>query len=482
MNTFTRRLAAMLVAAAASFVVVSGWSALDAAEARRDPRAEALLDSAMTRMGGADALRHITRARLEMMTQWQRISFDERPYVDAPSYERHSELRDYTIPAWRNTRRFVGAGPLREMTDVVSDSVSIRLLPSANGWSPLSIAYVDERREVFAFSPERVLVLARDGGESRVLSDTSVGGIAHARIAARVDGFPTTLFIRRPDGLLAMARYRASQFNDFGLAPWGEMEVELWYSRWQRTASGVSIPTQWDVRRVGRPYKRLTVLSASFDVAASPDSFAISDSLRSAFMATANKPMWDASMDSARVIDDRFAVFGQPGFSMGAVKVGGSWLLLESSSVPSKTAREVAWLSKATSGRVAGAVLTLPNAGMAGTAWVAEQKLPLYVAPGARMSSNVVLRNWRQAPAAATIVTRGRWLRLDGDSLWAEPVDLPDAIGALVLYAPSAKWLYSGPAAGPLQIDALLGLARSRGWVVERIGSARGIVAAVPGR
>jgi hypothetical protein len=50
----------------------------------------ALLDAAIDRMGGAEALRGIRTIRLEMMTQWQSIGFNERPYVDRISYERHT--------------------------------------------------------------------------------------------------------------------------------------------------------------------------------------------------------------------------------------------------------------------------------------------------------------------------------------------------------------------------------------------------------
>ena len=82
----------------------------------------------------------------------------------------------------------------------------------------------------------------------------------------------------------AFVRYVAAQPNDFGLAPYGAMEVELWYGQWRSVAlagtSGVRYPTQWDISRIGRPYKRITILSARFDVASSPDSFAVSDELR----------------------------------------------------------------------------------------------------------------------------------------------------------------------------------------------------------
>jgi hypothetical protein len=440
-------------------------------------------------MGGAPALRRVARVRLEMMTQWQRVSFDERPYTDAPSYERHSELRDYTIPAWRNTRRFPAGKDWREMTDVVADTVAIRRAPAPGGtaaWAPLNVAYVDERRELFAFAPERVLLLARDARDLRALPDTSVGGVAHARVAATVDGFPATLLLRRGDGLLAMARYRAAQPNDFGLAPWGEMEVELWYSRWQPVPNGggVAVPAQIDVRRVGRPYKRMTVLAAAVDTAAMPDSFAVSDSLRRAFVATARRPMYDVPLDSARLVggtDGRFATFGPFGPPTGAVKVGRAWVLLEGGQAPLVTERAVRWLEGAdSSARVAAAVVTAATAGNGGVAWLAGRRVPLVVAPAARPLVATMLRNQRQPPAAArAVAARGEWLRVGGDSIRVEPLDLPDAPGAMVVYAPSLRWAYSALAVGPMAVELVMKRARERGWIVEHVGSARALFPAV---
>src|SRR5690349_22993053 len=93
----------------------------------------AVLDTAIARMGGADSLRAIQRARFEMLTQWQRTAFDARPYADQPSYEVHSELRDYTIDAWRNSRRFGFAANAMQIADVVRDSVAIRRSPGGPG-------------------------------------------------------------------------------------------------------------------------------------------------------------------------------------------------------------------------------------------------------------------------------------------------------------------------------------------------------------
>jgi hypothetical protein len=451
---------------------------LVARPAAPDPRALAIIDTAIGHMGGAGALMSLTRVRLEMMTQWQRTSFDTRPYADLPSYERHTEQRDYGIPAWRNYRRFAAGSSWREITDVVRDSVAIR--QSNGSWAPLNVAYVDERRELFTFAAERVLLEGREASDLRILSDTTIGGMAHARVAATINGYPTTLVFRRADGLLAMARYLAAQPNDFGLAPWGRMEVEIWYSRWTALPVGVSLPWQWDVKRVGRPYKRMTVLAFSVDTA-SADSFAVSDSLRTAFLATANHPMQDVPLDSARMLQPGVARFAAFGYPAGAVRVGRSWLLLETGQASVNAERAVDWLKRSDAdGRLGGALVTLPAGANGGVVWLSQQQAHLYVGPGAVPFIATILRNHDRSLPRSAEITRGQWLRMTGDSVWVEPIDLPDAPRSMLVYVPSLKWAYAALAVSPLHQRYLMDRLRERDWQIEHLGSLRDIWAPVP--
>ena len=93
----------------------------------------ALLDRTIARMGGDSALRAIRTVRLDVMTQWARTSFANRPFTDQPSYERNVELRDYASGAWRNTRNFFGAGPSLPIVDVVRDTIAVRYGPTVDG-------------------------------------------------------------------------------------------------------------------------------------------------------------------------------------------------------------------------------------------------------------------------------------------------------------------------------------------------------------
>jgi hypothetical protein len=451
------------------------------------------LDTAIARMGGEDALRRIERVRFETMTLWQRMAFEPRQSDLIGSFELHSDLRNYALGAWRNTRRSVGGPTLREMIDIVQKDAAIRRFPpAADGtlppFAPLSIAYVDERKEIFAFTPDRLVLAARAATDLKTLPDTTILGVPHARVSATVEGFPTTIFFRRNDGFLAMARYRAGQPNDFGLAPWGDMEVELWYSRWTKFplagTQGIGFPTEWDVRRVGRMYKRLTVITASFDAVAPADSFAISDSLRAAFASgNASRPMWDLPMDSAKILEPRLARFGMPGQGQMAVKMGNAWLMLEGTGMPHRNETDVQWLKQADPGSsVAGLLVTVPNFGRGGAAWFIQKKLPVYVAPGAAVAMAATMKNWKQSPAALTVLAKPQWIRVGGDSLWLESMDFPDYPGAAVAYVPSMRWVYSSAASSPLMFDLLVARIRQRGWDVDRIGSQRTLTQPMPGR
>jgi hypothetical protein len=439
-----------------------------------------VVDTALARMGGAEAVARVQRVRREMLTTWQRTNFRDEPYADAPSYELHTDIRDYGRLAWRNTRKFGFSASAAQIIDIVVDTIAIRQMPTG-AWTALNVAYVDERRELFAFAPERILLLARDARDLRAGRDTTIDLEPVARLTATIEGFPTTLFFRRGDGLLAMVRYRAAQVNDFGLTPWGTMEVEQWYSRWAKTPVGASLPTQWDIRRVRRPYKRVTVLSAAYDTVVSAETFAISDSLRGVYLATATKPMHDVAVDSARFLDPNFAVFGAPGSPVGAVKLGGRWILIEAGQGGLSAERALGWLGRNDSlTPVGAAVLTMTSTGNGGITEVARRRLASYTAPGATPFVQRMIGNIGVAGIAPTTITAAQWLKVGTDSLWLEPIDLPDAPRSMLVYSPTHRWLYSALAAAPLQLDYLLARVRERGWVVERIGSGRGIAMPVP--
>jgi hypothetical protein len=443
------------------------------------PAAKAILDTALARMGGRDAVQHIQRIRREMLTTWQRTNFRDEPYADAPSFELHTDTRDYGLNAWRNVRKFGFAANAQQIVDVVVDTVAIRQINGA--WTGLNIAYVDERRELFAIAPERIVLLMRDAADLRSGRDTLIDGVPTARVLASIDGFAMTLFVRRGDGLPAFSRFRAGQPNDFGLLPWGVMEVETWYSRWGRLPNGVSLPTQLDQRRVGRPYKRMSVYAFAFDTVTSPETFAISDSLRNVYFQIARHSMADVSFDSVRTVDANFTIFGAFGAPVGAVKVGGQWVLVEAGQGEVSATRALEWLRANEAGTPVGAaVLTALAATNGGATALARARVPAYAAPGSEPFLRRIVGNTGVAGVGPTTVTRARWLKVGTDSLWLEPVDLPDAPRTMLVYSPTLKWAYTANASAPLQQQYLLRVLHNHGWAVEKIGHSRAIMVPAP--
>jgi hypothetical protein len=309
-----------------------------------------------------------------------------------------------------------------------------------------------------------------------MLPDTLIDGTRYARVTATIGKFHPTLYFRRSDGLLARASFRAGQPNDFGLAPWGAMDVSITYSLWRKIPStSLVLPMQLDVARVGRPYKRMTTISVAVNPSIPAESLSVNDSLRAAFLAASRKPMFDLPLDSARIVDGGFAVFGAPGTPTGAVKVGGQWLVVEAGTAPLSIERSVAFLRRAdSSATIVGALITAPS-GAGGVAWLSREKMATWVTGSARPFANAALRGWSVPATNVRSVRPSAWIRVGTDSVRVETIDLPDFPGTSVLYVPKLRWVYAFPA-GPVQMDCIVAHVRRRGWHVDRIGSVRNFV------
>ncbi len=439
-----------------------------------------LLDRGIARMGGDSLLRSIASVRFEVLTQWRRTMFRTSPLSDLPSYERNVELRDYGRRAWRNSRYFSPIAPTPGVTDVVVDTIAIRAF-SVQGtdslrWGPLNLAYVDERRELFDFAPERLLLDLRQHPTVTARPDTMIDGIPHARLSATIDGWPTTVYINRNDALPRLIRFRADETADFGLAPWGEHEVEFWYSGWQRVKPGVLLPMQRDVRRVGETYKRMTIMQATINAPAPADSFAISDSLAAAYLATEHRPMWKVPLDAtARFEDSNVVSFPPFSGSPGAIRIGDRWLVLESAQSVGAMELIRDWLRQHGGGApIHGAIAANISTSNGGAAWFAANRLPVYAAPGALPTLRTILGT----TSGIRPITKAGWVPIGTDSLWMEPFSAPDMPHTMAIYSPTLRWIYifygQAPGHWP-EASALIDGLRARGLPVEWLGSARGI-------
>jgi hypothetical protein len=437
-----------------------------------------LLDRGIVRMGGDSALRAIQSIRLDMLTQWFRTSFAAAPFNDLPSFERNVELRDYAHSAWRNSRYFSPTAANAGMVVVVRDTVAVRGNAAqgspALAWAPLNVAYVEERRELFGFAPERLMLALRDDRSLRAIADSTIDGEVHARLQTTIDGWPTVVFVRRSDALPRMVRFRADETNDMGLAPWALHEVEFWYSNWGLVPPGVLLPRQRDVQRVGRPYKRMTLLQAVINPPAPVDSFAISDSLASAYFTSEVRPMWRVALDGvARIDRDHFATFSPFVGSVGAVRLGNQWVLLEAGQAMGATELIIDWLGRNGGGsQIGGAIAANVWTGNGGVPWFTSRRLPVFAAPGAMGT----LRTVNKGAAGITVIDTPRWVTVGGDSLWLEPISAPDFSRTVAVYSPTHRWLwvvFAGSPVHKVEQEALIARLEARGLKVELIGGAR---------
>jgi hypothetical protein len=427
------------------------------------------VNRAIDLMGGEEKLRGIHRTAMSMMTQWQRTGFREIPYTDRPSFERHHDVRDYTIPAWRNTRQFGS----RDIVNIVRDSVSATNF--GTGFQPLNIAYVDERAELFAYTPDRLMLFLRDAPDLRVGRDTSIGGESHRVVTATVaDRFPSQVYFHAGTGLPTVLRFRAAQANDFGLVPWGEMQVSVWYSNW-RTMHELSIPTQWDIERVGQPYKRMTVLSIELNPEFAPDSFEVAANTRASYFQTAARPMHETrGITATQVVEPGLVVNEGFGFPAGAVEVGGEWLMIGAGQASYNFRMGVEALTSAGVRTIAGVLALTASTGNGGVLAAADAGLPIYVSPASEPFVRKMLEgSTRHDAEIIRVPTGGFAIEFGEERLQLKPIDLPNVAGSVMLYRPETGWLYLPDAVEDLDMRIGQQQAQQADWDIRSTGNAR---------
>lgn len=442
------------------------------AAAGQEGRPAGVVAHALALMGGEAEIRAITHASLDMTTQWQRTSFRDVPYTDRPSYEEHGDRRDYDLGAWRNTRQFPG----RNIVNVIRDSVA--LTDMGQGFRPLSSAYVDERDELFTYTPDRLMLALADAGDLRNEPDTALGGEDHRVVSATLRGrYPARVYFHGGTGLPTLLRFTAGHPNDFGLVQWGEMEVEVWYSGW-RTFGGIAIPTQWDIVRVGAPYKRMTVRQADFATPIPADSFAVSDSARTAYWSSlAPLPMHEGVPLDPRIRphDGLIAVARPFGIPAGAVYTGEGWVLLGAGQAPFNYDQIVEALEEDGVDRISAVLIGEARGTNGGVSRAIDMGVPVYVSVGAEPFVRTILQNAGAATSGLHVLQEEVTLGIGDDRLLVAPLDLPDAPGSLMAYKPSARWLFVPEGNDPLHQRMARDAAAVRGWEVDVVGTARAI-------
>jgi hypothetical protein len=164
------------------------------------------------------------------------------------------------------------------------------------------------------------------------------------------------------------------------------------------------------------------------------------------------------------------------------VKVGNAWLLLEAGQAPLVTERALTWLKANADAAPTHAILGDVFARNGGLAQLVRTRIPVVIAPGFEPMADAVLAGHETQRAGIAVAGKGAWLRAGGDSVWIEPIDLPDARGTLLVWVPSLRWLYAPGVSTPLDRGLVLDRARQAGWAVDRLGNLQKLVQPVTAR
>ncbi len=98
---------------------------------------------------------------------------------------------------------------------------------------------------------------------------------------------------------------------------------------------------------------------------------------------------------------------------------------------------------------------------------------PVYASAAAAPFLDAVLAGGGMPPGGYTVITSSRSFGSGRRAVRVAPVDLADVPGSLMLYVPSARWVFASDATTPLDLMLVRERARALGWEVEALGTAR---------
>lgn len=432
-----------------------------------------IVSRAAETMGGAERLRAVERVTFEMMTQWKRTTFEPEPYRDLPSYEPHTDVRDYTIPAWRNTRQLLSA----QIVNVVRDSVATT--DFGTGPQPLSVAYIRERHELFTYSPDRLILALLDAPDLVAYGDTVMGHDIYQRVRATLRGrYPATVYFHTGTGLPRRLRFQAAQPEDYGLVHWGAMDVSVWYSNW-KTVQGISLATQWDIDRVGVPYKRMTIRQAVINPDFNPaDSFSVSAELRAEYPdGQAARPMHEVLpqvSEPSLTAEDRIELGGF-GIPAGAVRIGqgSDWLLLGTGQTPFNLEQGLESFERVSDGTIPAVLFTLGGSGSGGVVGAIDRGMVVYTGVSGEPHLLRIAANAGVDVASIVVVSTELRLGETGPGIRLAPLDLPDRPGSIILFQESTGWAWAPEATSILGRELAWERTTELGWDVVKLGHAR---------
>src|ERR1700722_776835 len=277
-----------------------------------NPAAE-LIHVALSAMGGEEKIRNLNGIHFEASVVRNALEQSERP--EGPYIVENSQVeewRDLKHSAWRRTAKLhVAMQPEFVMTSVVSESAASL---SYNGQQvSASGEQIQNAAEVFALSPERVLITALDSSDLHSLPDLTLQGVLHHTVEFGWRGSPVRIYINADTHLPTAVQWVAAYPYGIFWSIWGDVTTRAYYSFWW-LQNGIHYPLQTDLVRDGLPDQTVTITKLDFNPTLATGQFVVPSETRIAFAATATK-----------TIEDRTPAETTTALAPGILLIPGAW-------------------------------------------------------------------------------------------------------------------------------------------------------------
>ena len=292
--------------------VVLALALTAAASSSSERSAHRVVETAVARMGGADALRQVSAMRLEWVGYRNLLEQSERPDGPwIPSIEKVVEVWDVPGRRWSQTAQATVAEMDFTLRNVVADGVAANQF--GERWLPAGPGDVDAALEWMSLSPQEVLRSALDASDLRSERGREFQGVPHDVVAWGTGENARRLLVNRETGFATAVETLRAYPDDQYWQIWGDVPTRVSWSYWDLFPGGLFYPRQWDVERGGRPWRSLTITRLQPLAAnALGDEFRIPQEARGALRGGPSQKLGDPKRSAVEL-------------SPGVVYVPGSW-------------------------------------------------------------------------------------------------------------------------------------------------------------
>ncbi len=251
-----------------------------------------IIKKALTLTGGEERWRKVTSSYIEAIGHQYWLEVPERPEGPWPvQYHQYSELRQlekkqlkrrsnqrwYQIPEWSP-----------QLTILYTDSIGI--YDRGNKQSPISPSQIAPLQEWMAFAPERILLDALTATDLKLAKKRSLFGASQNVVEYSSLKRKVNLYFNESTGYLSAVDFTEDHPESPFWSVWGDVTTRFILSYWAEDDSNLVFPRQWHIEKNGLPYQAWTLTKVLWNPPAPPDSFAISDSMRTAIIANKKLP------------------------------------------------------------------------------------------------------------------------------------------------------------------------------------------------